>query len=158
MKKPVRKADMLKIVEEKYKNGFLQILTRASLNMELVIGVDLKETDFTKHSYTLISKMDLPNTGRLRHGRGFPTTGLLMKLLAVIFMKGNSATEETVWEFVYRMGVYAGRSHFIFGEPQKLITQHLVQLKYLSTGRGPTMILCATISYGDPETTQKPAR
>lgn len=102
--------------------------------------------------------MDLPNTGRLSHGRGFPTTGLLMKLLAVIFMKGNSATEETVWEFVYRMGVYAARSHFIFGEPEKLITQHLVQLKYLSTGRGPTMILCATNSYGVPEPTQKPAR
>lgn len=134
-KKPVRKADTLKTVEEKYKNRFLQILTRASLSLQLVFGVDFKETDSTKHSYTLVSKMDLPNTGRLSHGRGFPKTGLPMKFLGVIFMKGNSATGETIWEFVNRMGVYAGRSHFTFGEPQELITQHLVQLKYLSTGR-----------------------
>ncbi|XP_012505252.1 PREDICTED: melanoma-associated antigen B3 [Propithecus coquereli] len=130
-KRPVMKADMLKIVNKKYKNHFLGILRRASVNMEVVFGVDLKEIDSAKHSYALVSKMALPNNGRVSRGRGFPKTGLLMNLLGVIFMKGNCATEEEIWEFLNKMKVYAGKRHFIFGEPRKLITQDLVKLKYL---------------------------
>ncbi|KAL2768876.1 melanoma-associated antigen B3 [Daubentonia madagascariensis] len=131
MKRPIMKADMLKIVNKKYKNRFLEILRRASFSMEVVFGVDLKEVDSAKHSYVLVSKMDLPNNGTVSRGRGFPKTGLLMNLLGVIFMKGNCATEEKIWEFLNKMRVYAGQRHFIFGEPRKLITQDLVKLKYL---------------------------
>ncbi|XP_035951511.2 melanoma-associated antigen B3-like [Halichoerus grypus] len=130
-KKPITKADMLKIVSKKYKNRFFEILKRASFSLEVVFGVDLKEVDSTKHSYILVSKMDLPNNGTISRGRGFPKTGLLMNLLGVIFMKGNCATEENIWEFLNKMRVYAGKRHFIFGEPKKLITQDLVKLKYL---------------------------
>ncbi|XP_064440050.1 melanoma-associated antigen B3 [Mirounga angustirostris] len=130
-KKPIAKADMLKIVNKKHKNRFLEILKRASFSLEVVFGVDLKEVDSTKHSYILVSKMDLPNNGTISRGRGFPKTGLLMNLLGVIFMKGNCATEENIWEFLNKMRVYAGKRHFIFGEPKKLITQDLVKLKYL---------------------------
>ncbi|XP_026369038.1 melanoma-associated antigen B3 [Ursus arctos] len=130
-KKPITKADMLKIVNKKYKNRFLEILRRVSFSLEVVFGVDLKEVDSTKHSYILVSKMDLPNNGTVSRGRGFPKTGLLMNLLGVIFMKGNCATEENIWEFLNKMRVYAGKRHFIFGEPKKLITQDLVKLKYL---------------------------
>ncbi|XP_045851510.1 melanoma-associated antigen B3 [Meles meles] len=130
-KKLITKANMLKIVNEKDKHRFLEILRRASFNLEVVFGVDLKEVDSTKHSYILVSKMDLPNNGTISRGRGFPKTGLLMNLLGVIFMKGNCATEENIWEFLNKMGLFAGKRHFIFGEPKKLITQDLVKLKYL---------------------------
>ncbi|XP_058391863.1 melanoma-associated antigen B3-like [Diceros bicornis minor] len=130
-KKPIMKADMLKIVNKKYKNRFLEILQRASFSMEVVFGVDLREVDSTKRSYILVNKMDLPNNGTVNRGRGFPKTGLLMNLLGVIFMKGNCATEEDIWKFLNKMRVYAGKRHFIFGEPKKLITQDLVKLKYL---------------------------
>nr|XP_012423851.1 PREDICTED: melanoma-associated antigen B3 [Odobenus rosmarus divergens] len=130
-KKLITKANMLKIVNKKYKNRFPEILRRASFSLEVVFGVDLKEVDSTKHSYTLVSKMDLPNNGTVSRGRGFPKTGLLMNILGVIFMKGNCATEENIWEFLNKMRVYAGKRHFIFGEPKKLITQDLVKLKYL---------------------------
>ncbi|XP_004690155.1 PREDICTED: melanoma-associated antigen B3 [Condylura cristata] len=137
MKKPITKVDMLKIVNKKYKKHFTEILKRASFNMEVVFGVDLKEVDSTKHSYILVSKMDLPNNGMLNSSRGFPKTGLLMSVLGLIFMKGNCATEEEVWEFLNKMKIYAGKRHFIHGEPKKLITQDLVKLKYLEYRQVP---------------------
>lgn len=136
-KKPVMKADMLKIINKKYKSRFIEILKRASFSMEVVFGIDLKEVDPTKHSYILVSKMSLPNNGTVSRGRGFPKTGLLMNLLGLIFMKGNCATEEKIWEFLNKMRVYAGKRHFIFGEPKKLITHDLVKLKYLEYRQVP---------------------
>ncbi|XP_072674452.1 melanoma-associated antigen B3 [Canis lupus baileyi] len=136
-KKLITKANMLKIVNKKYKNRFLEILRRASFNLEVVFGVDLKEGNSTKDSYILVRKMDLPNNGTVSGGRGFPKTGLLMNLLGVIFMKGNCATEEKIWEFLNKMRVYAGKRHFIFGEPKKLITEDLVKLKYLEYRQVP---------------------
>jgi hypothetical protein len=137
MKKPIMKADMLKIINKKYKNRFLEIFKRASFSLEVVFGVDLQEVDSTKHSYALVSKINLPNNGTLTCGRGFPKTGLLMNLLGVIFLKGNCVTEEKIWEFLNKMKVYDGKRHFIFGEPRKLITQDLVKLKYLEYRRVP---------------------
>ncbi|XP_014387459.1 PREDICTED: melanoma-associated antigen B3 [Myotis brandtii] len=138
MKKPIKKADMLKIIHKKYKNSFSEILSRASFNIEVVFGVDLKEVDGMKHLYNLVNKMDLPNNGRVHRGRGFPKTGLLMTILGVIFMKGNCATEQKIWEFLNKMKIYAGKRHFIFGEPKKLITQDFVKLKYLEYRQVPS--------------------
>ncbi|XP_037367589.1 melanoma-associated antigen B3 [Talpa occidentalis] len=137
MKKPITRAHMLKIVNKKYRKHFIEILERASFNMEVVFGVDLKEVDSTKHSYILVSKMNLPNNGTVSRRRGFPKTGLLMNLLGLIFMKGNCATEENIWEFLNKMKIYAGKRHFIYGEPKKLITQDLVKLKYLEYRQVP---------------------
>lgn len=131
MKKPIKKADMLKVVHKKYKNRFFEILSRASFSIEVVFGVDLKEVDGMKNFYDLVSKMDLPNNGRVTSSRGFPKTSLLMTILGVIFMKGNCATEQKIWEFLNKMKIYPGKRHFIFGEPKKLITQYFVKLKYL---------------------------
>ncbi|XP_006158544.1 melanoma-associated antigen B3 [Tupaia chinensis] len=137
MKKPITKTGMLKIINKKYENHFREILKRASFSMEVVFGVDLKEVDSTKNSYVLVSKMDLPNNGTVSRGMGLPKTGLLMSLLGVIFMKGNCATEEKIWEFLNKMRIYAGKRHFIFGEPRKLITQDFVKLKYLEYRQVP---------------------
>ncbi|XP_012304338.2 melanoma-associated antigen B3 [Aotus nancymaae] len=137
MRKPIMKADMLKIVQKRYENRFPEILKKASFNMEVVFGVYLKEIDSSKDSYILVSKMDLPNNGRVTRGNGFPKTGLLLNILCVIFMKGNCATEETIWEFLNKMKIYDGKKHFLFGEPRKLITQDLVKLKYLEYRQVP---------------------
>ncbi|KAG8508080.1 Melanoma-associated antigen B3, partial [Galemys pyrenaicus] len=137
MRKPITRANMLKIIHKKYKKHFIEILRRASFNMEVVFGVDLKEVDSSKHSYVLVSKMNLPNNGVVSHSRGFPKTGLLMNLLGLIFMKGNCATEEMIWEFLNKMEIYAGKRHFIYGEPKKLITQDFVKLKYLEYHQVP---------------------
>ncbi|XP_041495406.1 melanoma-associated antigen B3-like [Microtus oregoni] len=137
MKRPILKADMLKMITNKHRKRFSEILRQASFNIEVVFGVDLKEVDSPKHSYILVSKMDLPNNGTVNKGRGFPKTGLLMNLLGVISLRGNCATEEKIWEFLNKMKIYDGKKHFIFGEPRKLITQDLVKLKYLEYRQVP---------------------
>uniref|UniRef100_A0A673V160 MAGE family member B3 n=1 Tax=Suricata suricatta TaxID=37032 RepID=A0A673V160_SURSU len=133
LKEPIKKIDMMKV----YKNRFVEILRRASFSLEVVFGVDIREVDPTNHSYILVSKMELPNNGTIHRGRGFPKTGLLMNLLGVIFLQGNCAAEEKIWEFLNKMRIYAGKRHFIFGEPKKLITQDLVKLKYLEYRQVP---------------------
>ena len=54
-----------------------------------------------------------------------------MTVLGVIFVKGNCAAEEDIWKFLNMMRVYAGRKHFIYGEPRKLITKDFLTRKYL---------------------------
>ncbi|XP_006835718.1 PREDICTED: melanoma-associated antigen B3-like [Chrysochloris asiatica] len=130
MKKTIKKKAMLKLISIKYKPRFLEILQRAAFNIEVVFGTDVKEVDSTKQCYALVSKMNLPNNGMLSR-KGFPKTGLLMTVLGVICMKGNCAREEKIWEFLNKMRIYAGKRHFIYGEPRKLITQDFVKLKYL---------------------------
>ncbi|ERE65054.1 melanoma-associated antigen B3 [Cricetulus griseus] len=137
MKRPILKADVLKMITKEHRKRFFEILRKASFNIEVVFGVDLKEVDSLKHSYILVSKMNLPNNGTVSRGRGFPKTGLLMNLLGVIFLKGNCAAEENIWEFLNKMKIYDGKKHFIFGEPRKLITKDLVKLKYLEYRRVP---------------------
>ncbi|CAI9180292.1 unnamed protein product, partial [Rangifer tarandus platyrhynchus] len=131
MKQLIMKEDILKIIHHSHHDRFAEILKRASERIELIFAMDLKEVDSVVPCYNLISKLKLPNNGRVRGGRGLPKTGLLMNLLAMIFMKGNCAAEEDIWKSLGTMQVYAGRRHFIFGEPRKLITKDLVRLKYL---------------------------
>ncbi|XP_062039131.1 melanoma-associated antigen B18-like [Lepus europaeus] len=135
-KEPITKADMLKYVIKKYKGHFDEILKRTSEHLELTFGVDLKEVDPIMHCYTLVSKLNLTSDGMMSE-ESMPKTGLLMIVLSVIFMKGNCALEEEIWEMLNMMGVYADRRHFIYGEPRKIINEDLVQLKYLECQQVP---------------------
>ncbi|XP_074179391.1 melanoma-associated antigen B5-like [Rhinolophus sinicus] len=137
MQEPILKDDMLKIVGEITQDQFADIMKTASDRIEAVFAVDLKEVDSSNHVYNLVSKLKLPNNGRVYAGNGLPKTGLLMNILGLIFMKGNCATEEDIWKFLNMLEVYAGREHFIYGEPKKLITKDLVQLQYLEYRQVP---------------------
>lgn len=137
MKEPITKAEMLTIINQKYKEHFPEILSRTTEHMELVFGLDLKEVDPSNQSYILVAKLDLPNEGSLGDGMGLPKNGLLMPLLGVILLNGSRAPEEEMWEFMNMLGIYAGQRHFIFGEPRKFITEDLVQLQYLEYRQVP---------------------
>uniref|UniRef100_A0A2K6EWE9 MAGE domain-containing protein n=1 Tax=Propithecus coquereli TaxID=379532 RepID=A0A2K6EWE9_PROCO len=136
-KQPILKADMLKVVSWRYKDHFPEIFKKACEHIELVFAVDVQEIDSTRQLYDLVSKLKLPNKGRVRAGRGLPKGGLLMNILGMIFMKDNCATEEDVWRYLSMMRIYAGRKHFVYGEPKKLITKDFVRLKYLEYRQVP---------------------
>ncbi|XP_057351978.1 melanoma-associated antigen B4-like [Manis pentadactyla] len=127
----VTQAVLLKIVRRKYRHLYSKIFRRTSELMELLFGLELREANRRSQAYTLVGKLGLPNDAILSSDSGLPTTGLIMLLLGVIFMKGNRATEEQVREFLNTLGVYAGRRHLIFREPQRFITNELLQQKYL---------------------------
>ncbi|XP_049728847.1 melanoma-associated antigen B10-like [Elephas maximus indicus] len=137
MKEPIKKADMLRNVIQRYKNQFSEILRRASEHLELVFGLDLRKMDHNRHIYVLVNKLELTYDERLSDDIGVPTTGILMTVLGIIFINGNHATEEQVWEMLNVIGLYAGRNHFIFGEPRRLITRDMVKQKYLEYRQMP---------------------
>ncbi|XP_062940626.1 melanoma-associated antigen B4-like [Cynocephalus volans] len=137
MKEPIMKVEMLKVVSERYREQFPEILKRACERIELVFGLDLKEVNPRNHSYTLVSKLDLSDGGSLSDCWRLPRNGLLMPLLGVIFLNGMCASEEEIWEFLNTLGVYDGKRHFIFGDARKLITQDLVKERYLEYQQVP---------------------
>ncbi|XP_004714207.1 melanoma-associated antigen B18-like [Echinops telfairi] len=130
-REPVTKADMVNSVVKSYKNHFPKILKRASALLELAFGVDLKEVDPIRHCYAFINKLDFSVDERILHEDSMPQTGFLMMVLSVIFLKDNCASEEEVWEMLNMMGIYADKTHCIYGHPKKALTQDFVQLKYL---------------------------
>ena len=123
---------LMKVVSRKYRQHFPEILRTASERVELVFGLELREVDCSKKIYILINKLSLGgDEGEV------PKSGLLMLLLGVIFINGNRATEEEVWEFLNILGIYPGRRHWIFGEPRRLITNDMVQKEYLNYRQVP---------------------
>ncbi|XP_052026203.1 melanoma-associated antigen B4-like [Apodemus sylvaticus] len=131
MKEHFTQEDMLKVINRKYKALFPEIIRKISVYLEMVFGLELKEVDANSHSYMLVGMLGLSTEGNLRGSSGLPKTGLLMTLLAVIFMNGNISSEDDIWEFLKVVGIYPGRDHPIFGEPRKFITKDLVKENYL---------------------------
>ncbi|XP_012612393.2 melanoma-associated antigen B16-like [Microcebus murinus] len=137
MKEPITKAEILKTIIKDDEDQYPEIFLRASDRMEIIFGLDVKEVDPTSHCYGLFIKLGLTYDGMLSVEEGVPKTGLLILILGAIFMKGNRATEEEVWEMLNVMGVYRGRKHFIFGEPREFFTKELVKENYLEYRQVP---------------------
>lgn len=137
MKEPITQAALLKFVNRKYKEHFPEILRRASERMELVFDLHLKENKPNNRTYAFVNKLGLPIEGDLSSDEVLPKTSFLMVLLGVIFMKGNRATEEEIWEYLGVLGVHPERRHPILGEPRKFVTKDLVQQKYLAHRQVP---------------------
>ncbi|XP_057575364.1 melanoma-associated antigen B16-like [Hippopotamus amphibius kiboko] len=131
MKEPITKAEMLKIVIKECGVYFPEILRRASERMEIIFGLNLVEVDRTNHRYRLFIILGLTYDGMLHGEVGVPKTVILILILGVIFMRGNRATEDEVWEVLNVTGICPGMKHFIFGEPRKLVTKDFVKEKYL---------------------------
>ncbi|XP_053434947.1 melanoma-associated antigen B2-like [Nycticebus coucang] len=134
---PILKTDMLKVINKRYKDHFPEILRRASERMEVVFGLELKVVDPVNVAYSLVSKLSFSGEEGASGVNGLPKSVLLLTLLGVIFVKGNRATEEQIWEFLNMLGVHAGRRHSIYGEPRKLITKDMVEQNYLEYRQVP---------------------
>ncbi|KAL2768053.1 melanoma-associated antigen 11 isoform b, partial [Daubentonia madagascariensis] len=139
IKEPITKAEMLNIVIKDYKDHFPEIFREASECMQMVFGIDVKEVDPAGHSYNLVTSLGLTYNEELNDVQSMPKVGLLIIILGMIFLEGNCAPEEVIWEALGVMGVHAGRQHFIYGEPQKLITHDWVQEGYLEYRRVPNI-------------------
>uniref|UniRef100_A0A8D2HM15 MAGE domain-containing protein n=1 Tax=Urocitellus parryii TaxID=9999 RepID=A0A8D2HM15_UROPR len=137
LKEPITKVEMLRVVTKEYKHQFPVIFKKATKCLEVIFGIDVKETDTASHLYALVNSLDLTYDEILTNGQSMPKNGFLIIILGVIFIEGNCASEENIWEFLNMMGVYDGKEHFIYGEPRKFITRDLVQENYLEYRRVP---------------------
>ncbi|XP_053435099.1 melanoma-associated antigen 8-like [Nycticebus coucang] len=131
IKEPITKDEMLNIVIQEYGDHFPEIFKEASDCMQLVFGVDVKEVDPVNHCYVLVTALGLSYDEMLNDFHGLPKVGLLIIILGLIFLEGNRAPEEVIWQALSMMGVHDGWEHFIYGEPRKLITHDWVREGYL---------------------------
>ncbi|XP_014305949.1 melanoma-associated antigen B2-like [Myotis lucifugus] len=131
MKEPIRRGDMLRVVHKRYRKDFPDILARAQERLQLLFGLELQEAKPHGSAYLLVDAAGAARAPGGAAGGRFPRRGILMPLLSVIFLNGNCASEEEIWAFLGSMGVYDGKSDFVFGEPRQLITRDLVQERYL---------------------------
>ncbi|XP_008589204.1 PREDICTED: melanoma-associated antigen C2-like [Galeopterus variegatus] len=136
-KEPITKAEMLNTVINEYENHFPMIFRKARDFIELIYGISMTEVDPSNHSYVFANTPNLMYEGVLSNDQGMPKTSLLILTLSVIFVRGNCTREEDIWEVLSSLGVYAGREHFIYGEPRKLITTDFVREEFLEYRQVP---------------------
>ncbi|KAK1346481.1 hypothetical protein QTO34_000337 [Cnephaeus nilssonii] len=105
--------------------------------MEIVFGIEVKEVDPTSHSYVLVKLLDLTYDGMLSDDQGMPKTGLLIFYLGHNLHARKPCLRGGIWEVLNMIGVHAVKNNFIYGEPRKLITEDLVQEKYLEYQQVP---------------------
>ncbi|XP_012981002.2 melanoma-associated antigen 10-like [Mesocricetus auratus] len=137
VKEPITKVEMLEIVSKDYKKQFHIIFMDASKCLYMLFGIDVKEDCAMRNSYTLVNSLNLTYEEKLSGERRMPRNGFLIVILGLIFIQGNCASEESVWEFLNTMGVYDGDEHPIYGEPRTFLTRDLVQQNYLSYQQVP---------------------
>ncbi|EGW04463.1 Melanoma-associated antigen B4 [Cricetulus griseus] len=136
-KEPLLREEMLNVVNKSFKEQFPEILKKALNRMDLVFGLEMKEVQPNGQSYMLVSKLDFKDDGSRSSELGLPNRGILIPLLSVIYLNGYCAPEEEVWHFLNMLGVHDGVPHLIFGDIRKLITEELVQEKYLEYRQVP---------------------
>uniref|UniRef100_A0A4W2EGE6 Endosomal transmembrane epsin interactor 2 n=1 Tax=Bos indicus x Bos taurus TaxID=30522 RepID=A0A4W2EGE6_BOBOX len=135
---PIRRTDILRHVVGDYKDVLPELLRRAAERLEYVFGYRLVELEPRSNTYILVNTLEpVEEDAEVRGDQGTPTTGLLMIVLGLIFMKGNSIKETEVWDFLRRLGVHPTKKHLIFGDPKKLITEDFVRQRYLDYRRIP---------------------
>ena len=133
----IKRSELRKAINKRYRGQFPEILRRASEYIEMVFGLVLKEVRPNGHSYILVSNLDLSESESMGGHRGLPKNGLLMPLLGVIYTNGHRLSEEQMWETLNFLGIYDGRRHFIFGDTRKFITEDLVREGYLEYRQVP---------------------
>ena len=133
----VTKAGMLAQITGAYELSYHQIFTKASDCMWLLFGIDVVPVFPLVDSYSFVPALGITYDGMQYGSPGIPKTGLVITILCIIFLHGNSVSEEELWRLLNIMGLYAGRDHFMYGEPRRLITEHFVQEGYLEYRQVP---------------------
>ncbi|KAM5221389.1 melanoma-associated antigen B17-like [Ctenodactylus gundi] len=129
MKQPIRHRDMLHIVRKMFQQRLPDMLKVASQCFELLFGLQLKELESDGGLYTFVSGILVPDAGSL--SSGLPRGGILLCVLSVSYLNDYHIPENKVWRLLGLLGIFERVEHFAFGNAKKLITQDLVQEKYL---------------------------
>ncbi|XP_006881967.1 PREDICTED: melanoma-associated antigen 10-like [Elephantulus edwardii] len=130
-KGPITKAELLAAVTKQYEDYFPVIFKKVCECIELVFGIRLEKDDPAGNSFVFHNTLDFTSEDILHNEHGVPRSGVLLLILSVIFMEGNRATEEKIWQVLNKTGVYAEKLHPVYGDPRQFITRGLVEKKYL---------------------------
>ncbi|XP_051865092.1 necdin-like 2 [Pristis pectinata] len=136
-KVPVKRKDIIKNVLKEYRSRYCEIMKRAGRVFSQVFGMELVEIDTKTHAYILINKLERVQGDCMNWGDATPKMGLLLVILSVIFMKGNSVKDSLLWHTLKKLRVDPSERHEEFGDVKKLITEEFVKQKYLDYSRVP---------------------
>nr|XP_004653885.1 melanoma-associated antigen 10-like [Jaculus jaculus] len=136
-KTSITQVEMLKVVTKSWQKQFPLIFKKAVQCLEVIYGIDVKKNDQMSSCYILVNSLNLTYGDTMMPGQRLPRNGFLILILGLIFIDGNSASEESVWKFLNTVGVYEGIMHSIYGEPKGFLTRELVQEKYLEYQQVP---------------------
>ncbi|GAB1302823.1 4933402E13Rik protein [Apodemus speciosus] len=131
MKEPITLSEIHEVVTKEYENHFPVIFIEASKCLEMTFGIDIKESDLVSSAYVFVNSLNLTYEDIPSDSDRLPRNAFLIVILGVIFIEGNRASEERIWEFLKLVGVYDGEEHFICGDPREFLTIDLVQQNYL---------------------------
>ncbi|XP_030861744.2 LOW QUALITY PROTEIN: melanoma-associated antigen C3 [Gorilla gorilla gorilla] len=108
---PLTKAEMLMNVINTYTGYFPMIFRKAREFIEILFGISLTEVD-PDHFYVFVNTLDLTCEGSLSDEQGMPQNRLLILILSGIFIKGNCASEEVIWEVLNAIGPWSTLAGF----------------------------------------------
>ncbi|XP_051034506.1 melanoma-associated antigen 10 [Phodopus roborovskii] len=131
MKEPITLSEIYEVVTKDYENHFPVIFIEASKCLEMTFGIDIKESELLSSAYVFVNSLNLTYEDMLSDNDRLPRNAFLIVILGVIFIEGNCASEERIWEFLKLVGVHDGEEHFICGDPREFLTIDLVQQNYL---------------------------
>ncbi|OCT65503.1 non-structural maintenance of chromosomes element 3 homolog isoform X2 [Xenopus laevis] len=136
-KLPIKRADIVRNVVKEYKDVYPEIIHRAQIALQQVFGFQLEEIDTKNHIYILTNKLQRVQGDGMSVDENTSKLGLLMVILSLIFMKGNTAKESAIWETLRRLRIEPGEKHSEFGDVKKLLTDEFVKQKYLEHHKVP---------------------
>nr|XP_004653875.2 melanoma-associated antigen B4-like [Jaculus jaculus] len=137
MNQSLKREEMVRVVNKSVKKLFPEILKRACQHLDMGFGLELKEVHPNANTFKLVSKHSFKDEVRHHSQLGLPTRRILYSVLSVIYLNHRCAPEEKIWLLLNQLGIYDGIQHIIVGDARKLLTQHLVQEKYLEYHQVP---------------------
>uniref|UniRef100_A0A8B9YET2 MAGE family member E2 n=1 Tax=Bos mutus grunniens TaxID=30521 RepID=A0A8B9YET2_BOSMU len=130
---PIHQDELLAHTGKEFEDVFPNILSRATLILDLFYGFSLIEVDTSEHIYLLVQQPESEEEQMMLESLGRPTQEYVMPILGLIFLMGNRVKEANVWNLLRRFGVDVGRKH--------AITCKLMRQRYLE---------CRPLSYSNP--------
>ncbi|CAK7313122.1 Melanoma-associated antigen E2 [Vulpes lagopus] len=130
---PIHQDELLAHTGKEFEEVFPNILSRATLILDLFYGFSLIEVDTSEHIYLLVQQPESEEEQMMLDSLGRPTQEYVMPILGLIFLMGNRVKEANIWNMLRRFGVDVGRKH--------AITCKLMRQRYLE---------CRPLSYSNP--------
>lgn len=130
---PIHQDELLAHTGKEFEDVFPNILSRATLILDLFYGFSLIEVDASDHIYLLVPQPESEEEQVMLESLGRPTHEYMMPILGLIFLMGNRVKEAKIWNLLRRFNVDVGRKH--------AITCKLMRQRYLE---------CRPLSYSNP--------
>jgi len=136
---PIKRNDLTKNVIKEGSRSFSAIIEKAKKELKNVFGLDLVEIDGKSgKTYLLVSELD--EEARLLQevkNTELEKMALIMPILGLIFMSGNSVDDATLWHFLDKLGLGKEEPHFTFGSLEKFLKQEMSKEGYLQWTKIP---------------------